>query len=64
MAVCRFVSLLDGLNEGWLDDPVFRPIVDQDLANGQHRNPDPVGRQSPPAPTRQGGCQKNFGSEF
>ncbi len=22
----------------------FRPIVDQDLADGQHRNPDPVGR--------------------
>jgi SAM-dependent methyltransferase len=44
MAVCRFASLLDGLHEGWLDDPVFRPIVDQDLADGQHRNPDPVGR--------------------
>jgi SAM-dependent methyltransferase len=44
MAVCRFASLLDGLYEGWLDDPEFRPIVDQDLANGQHRNPDPVGR--------------------
>ena len=44
MAVCRFASLLDGLYEGWLDDPLFRPIVDQDLAGGQHRNPDPVGR--------------------
>jgi SAM-dependent methyltransferase len=44
MAVCRFASLLDGLYEGWLDDPVFRPIVDRDLADGQHRNPDPVGR--------------------
>jgi ubiquinone/menaquinone biosynthesis C-methylase UbiE len=44
MAVCRFASLLDGLYEGWLDDPVFRLIVDQDLADGQHRNPDPVGR--------------------
>ncbi len=44
MAVCRFASLLDGLYEGWLDDPVFRPIVDQDLADGQHRNPDPAGR--------------------
>jgi ubiquinone/menaquinone biosynthesis C-methylase UbiE len=44
MAVCRFASLLDGLYEGWLDDPDFRPIVDQDLADGQHRNPDPVGR--------------------
>jgi len=31
MAVCRFASLLDGLYEGWLDDPQFRPIVDQDL---------------------------------
>ena len=44
MAVCRFASLLDGLHEGWLDDPVFRRIVDQDLADGQHRNPDPAGR--------------------
>jgi ubiquinone/menaquinone biosynthesis C-methylase UbiE len=43
-AVCRFASLLDGLYRGWLDDPQFRPIVDQDLADGQHRNPDPVGR--------------------
>ena len=44
MAVSRFASLLDGLYKGWLGDPVFRPIVDQDLADGQHRNPDPVGR--------------------
>ena len=44
MAVCRFASLLDGLYKDWLDDPDFRPIVDQDLADGQHRNPDPVGR--------------------
>jgi len=44
MAICRFASLLDGLYEGWLDDPDFRPIVDQDLADGQHRNPDPAGR--------------------
>ena len=44
MAVCRFASLLDGLYEGWLEDPDFRPIVDQDLLDGQHRNPDPVGR--------------------
>ncbi|MBO0818828.1 MAG: class I SAM-dependent methyltransferase, partial [Actinobacteria bacterium] len=29
---------------GWLDDPQFRPIVKRDLADGQHRNPDPVGR--------------------
>jgi hypothetical protein len=35
MAVWRFASLLDGLYRGWLGDPVFRPIVDQDLADGQ-----------------------------
>lgn len=44
MAICRFASLLDGLYKGWLDDPDFRPIVDQDLADGQHRNPNPAGR--------------------
>ena len=44
MAVCRFASLLDGLYEGWPDDPDFRPIVERDLADGQHRNPDPAGR--------------------
>jgi ubiquinone/menaquinone biosynthesis C-methylase UbiE len=44
MAVSRFASLLDGLYRDWLDDPGFRAIVDQDLADGQHRNPDPVGR--------------------
>ena len=44
MAISRFASLLDGLYEGWLDDPQFRAIVDRDLAEGQHRNPDPVGR--------------------
>ena len=44
MAVCRYASLLDGLYQGWLDDPDFRPIVEQDLTDGQHRNPDPVGR--------------------
>ena len=44
MAISRFGSLLDGLYSGWLDDPVFRRIVDRGLAEGQHRNPDPVGR--------------------
>jgi len=44
MAVSRYASLLDGLYADWLDDPVFRPIVDRDLADGQHRNPDPVGK--------------------
>jgi ubiquinone/menaquinone biosynthesis C-methylase UbiE len=44
VAISRFASLLDGLYRGWLDDPQFRPIVERDLADGQHRNPDPVGR--------------------
>ena len=43
-AISRFASLIDGLYRGWLDDPEFRPIVDRDIADGQHRNPDPVGR--------------------
>ena len=42
MAVCRFASLLDRLYAGRLDDPVFRPIVERDLADCQYRNPDPV----------------------
>jgi SAM-dependent methyltransferase len=44
VAVCRFASLLDGVYRDWLGDPEFRPIVERDLADGQHRNPDPVGR--------------------
>ena len=44
MAVCRFASLPGGLYQGWLEDPDFRPIADQDLLDGQHRNPDPAGR--------------------
>jgi SAM-dependent methyltransferase len=39
-AVSRFASLFDGLARGFLFDPEFRRIVDQDLADGQHRNPD------------------------
>jgi ubiquinone/menaquinone biosynthesis C-methylase UbiE len=35
----RFASLFDGLARGFLFDPEFREIVDQDLENGQHRNP-------------------------
>ena len=45
MAVCRFASLLDGLYEDWLDDPDFRPIVDQDLAG----RPAPQSRSRRPA---------------
>jgi len=38
-AISRFASLIDGLRSGWLGDPIFRAIVDRDLAEGQHRNP-------------------------
>jgi SAM-dependent methyltransferase len=38
-AINRFASLLDGLAQGFLFDPEFARIVDQDLADGQHRNP-------------------------
>jgi SAM-dependent methyltransferase len=35
----RFASLFDGLARGFLFDPEFREIVEQDLEDGQHRNP-------------------------
>jgi ubiquinone/menaquinone biosynthesis C-methylase UbiE len=38
-AISRFASALDGLFQGFLQDPDFRCIVQQDLINGQHRNP-------------------------
>jgi SAM-dependent methyltransferase len=44
VGISRFASLLDGLSRGWLDNPEFRPIVERDLTDGQHRNPDPVGQ--------------------
>jgi ubiquinone/menaquinone biosynthesis C-methylase UbiE len=37
--ISRFASTLDGLRGGFLADPIFRGIVEQDLQNGQHRNP-------------------------
>jgi SAM-dependent methyltransferase len=39
-AISRFASLLDGLARGFLFDPDFRAMVERDLAEGQHRNPD------------------------
>ena len=36
--ISRYASVLDGMNRGYLDDPVFREIVQTDLATGQHRN--------------------------
>ncbi len=37
--ISRFASTLSGLHEGLFDDPVFERIVEQDLQDGQHRNP-------------------------
>jgi ubiquinone/menaquinone biosynthesis C-methylase UbiE len=37
--ISRFASTLDGLFRGYLDDPEFVRIVQRDLAEGQHRNP-------------------------
>jgi SAM-dependent methyltransferase len=37
--ISRFASTLDGLVHDVLDDPDFRRIVEQDLRDGQHRNP-------------------------
>jgi SAM-dependent methyltransferase len=39
-AISRFASLYDGLSRGYLLDAGFRRIVDDDLKDGQHRNPD------------------------
>ena len=44
VGISRFASLLDGLRFGWLTDPLFRAMVDQDLKTGQHRNPRPEQR--------------------
>jgi SAM-dependent methyltransferase len=38
-AISRFASLLDGLLQRYLGDPRFWEIVQQDLADGQHRSP-------------------------
>jgi SAM-dependent methyltransferase len=40
VGISRFASLLDGLKRRILGDPVFRPIVELDIATGQHRNPE------------------------
>lgn len=39
VGISRFVSTLDGMLRGYLDDPVFVGIVRDDLTTGQHRNP-------------------------
>jgi SAM-dependent methyltransferase len=42
--ISRFASLLDGLGRGRLLDPGFEPILEGDLEDGRHRNPEPVNR--------------------
>lgn len=37
--ISHFASLLDSLTHGFFDDPVFAPILECDLEDGQHRNP-------------------------
>ena len=44
VGISRFASLLDGLRTNALADPRFAAIVERDLREGQHRNPDPKGR--------------------
>jgi hypothetical protein len=39
-AISRFAAVLDGLWSGYIVDPAFRAIVERDLREGQHRNPD------------------------
>ncbi|MGH7449400.1 MAG: class I SAM-dependent methyltransferase [Longimicrobiales bacterium] len=37
-AISRFASLIDGYVNGYISDPAFVSVVDQDLATGRHRN--------------------------
>jgi hypothetical protein len=39
-AISRFASMLDGLFRKQIHEPVFAGIVDGDLRDGVHRNPD------------------------
>lgn len=38
VAISRFASALDGIGRGFIRDPRFVSIVEQDLQTGQHRN--------------------------
>jgi SAM-dependent methyltransferase len=42
VGITRYASALDGVASGFLDDPRFAEIVERDLRDGQHRNPDDV----------------------
>jgi ubiquinone/menaquinone biosynthesis C-methylase UbiE/uncharacterized protein YndB with AHSA1/START domain len=43
-AISRFASTFDGIARGFLAEPRFEHIVEHDVRDGQHRNPDPEGR--------------------
>jgi ubiquinone/menaquinone biosynthesis C-methylase UbiE len=43
-AISRFASTFDGLARGYLADPRFERVVERDVDEGQHRNPDLQGR--------------------
>jgi len=43
-AISRFASTFDGLARGFLIDARFEQIVERDVRDGQHRNPDPDAR--------------------
>ena len=42
VAISRYASLIDGTVQGFLGDERFSEIVERDLREGQHRNPDDV----------------------
>jgi SAM-dependent methyltransferase len=42
--ISRFASTFDGVRLGLIADPTFEGIVEGDLRDGVHRNPDPDGR--------------------
>lgn len=39
VGISRFTSALDGMRQGFINDPIFSQIVERDLRDGQHRNP-------------------------
>jgi SAM-dependent methyltransferase len=43
-AISRFASTFDGVRSGAIADPTFEGIVEGDVRDGVHRNPDPAGR--------------------
>jgi ubiquinone/menaquinone biosynthesis C-methylase UbiE len=42
VGISRFASTLHGILRGFLLDPAFELVVERDVAEGQHRNPDRV----------------------